>query len=94
MWEKKAMIEEDNICPHCGQPLDQWEPHPESGWDHDLLICNNDECAYFVEGRKKIGDEFRVNFGYRYCYDPWKGRPIALITWCGGKRSYLKGRCT
>ena len=86
--------EEIHTCPHCGEELSRWEPSPESGWDTDLLICNNDECAYFVKGRKKICDECSVNFSYRYCYNPSKGSNVALAAWCGGDLSLIKGRCT
>jgi hypothetical protein len=79
-------------CPHCGQKLDAWDPGDESGWDHDLLVCNNSKCEYFVRGRKKISDECEVNFAYRYCYDPVKDRAIAIATWCGGDLSLRKGR--
>ena len=92
-WEGEAMILEKKSCPHCGQILDRWEPHSESGWDHALLVCNNDQCAYFVRGREKICSEFKVNFAYRYCYDPCKDQTIPLVTWCGGRLSRLKGRC-
>lgn len=81
-------------CPHCGEILETWDPAPETGWDHELLMCNNDACVYFTGGRKKIRDELRLNFGYRYCFDPVKGRGIPVAAWCGGHLSLLKGRCS
>jgi hypothetical protein len=72
--------------------MQSWEPCPESGWDHDVLICRNDSCDYFIKGRKKIADEHEVNFGYRYCYDPLRKTSVAMAAWCGGDLSYLKGR--
>jgi hypothetical protein len=85
--------ETPTLCPHCGEPMDRWEPCPETGWGHDLLICNNNGCEYFTRGRRKICSEFEVNFGYRYCYNPDKGKSVPVVTWCGGALSLLKGRC-
>jgi hypothetical protein len=82
----------NKVCPHCGEPLESWEPCSESGWDHDLLMCDNDTCSYFTRGRKKIAEECEANFGYRYCYDPEKGTSVAMAAWCGGDLSYRKGR--
>jgi hypothetical protein len=72
--------------------METWEPSPESGWDHNLLICQNDSCDYFTKGRKKIADECEANFGYRYCYDPQNKTAVPMAAWCGGDLSYLKGR--
>jgi hypothetical protein len=87
------MTEEKILCPHCGMPLSCWEPHPESGWDHDLLVCSNDQCSYFVRGREKICRECEQNFAYRFCYDPRTGHEWPIAAWCGGDLSLLKGRC-
>jgi hypothetical protein len=86
-------MEESYSCPHCGEALNRWEPAAEAGWDTDLYICENDQCAYFVAGRQKICDECEVNFGYRYCYNPMKDKCIPLAAWCGGELSLKKGRC-
>jgi len=80
-------------CAHCGESLNRWEPSSESGWDHDLYMCDNDECPYFVGGQKKIAAECKVNFAYRYGYDPLKDRGIPIACWCGGHLSLLKGKC-
>jgi len=80
-------------CPHCRETLERWEPSPYTGWDHDLYYCNNNECAYFVTGRRKICEEFEKNFAYRYCLDPKKNQELPLIAWCPGELSLLKGRC-
>lgn len=80
-------------CPHCESILLRWEPCPDTGWDHDLYYCDNDACPYFVEGRRRICEEFEKNFAYRYCYDPLNGQTLPIISWCGGDLSLLKGRC-
>ena len=80
-------------CPHCNERLIRWEPNPESGWGNDLFYCANDDCAYFVRGRKKISRECEKNFSYRFCYDPETGRELPILAWCGGNLSLLKGRC-
>ncbi len=81
------------ICPHCRETLERWEPNPYTGWDHDLYYCNNNECAYFITGRRLICEEFEKNFAYRYCLDPKKNQELPLIAWCPGELSLLKGRC-
>ncbi|MFC1821225.1 hypothetical protein ACFL9T_00835 [Thermodesulfobacteriota bacterium] len=87
------MTDEKLACPYCNEPLTRWEPSPWTGWGDDLFYCRSNECSYFVEGRKKICIEFEKNFAYRYCIDPKKGKPLPIITWCGGDLSLLKGRC-
>lgn len=87
------MNERSCACPYCGERLDRWEPASESGWGNGLYLCNNNECAYFMQGRKKIGRECEVNFGYRCGYDPEKDRGICMAAWCGGSLSWMKGRC-
>jgi hypothetical protein len=80
-------------CPHCREALERWEPNPYTGWGHDLYFCNNNECDYFVTGRRRICEEFEKNFAYRYCLDPRKNKELPLIAWCPGELSLLKGRC-
>jgi hypothetical protein len=83
----------DHKCPHCGEKLDCWEPPPEGGWSHNVFLCMNNACSYFIKGRKKISGDYEANFGCRYCYDPVKGKGISMAAWCGGELSLLKGRC-
>ena len=83
----------DDACPFCGSALQEWEPSPYHLWENNLLYCPSDACSYFRFGRKEIADRFHKNFGYRYCWDPVKAHGFPLIAWCGGARSYLKGRC-
>ena len=80
-------------CTHCNQGLTKWEPCPESGWGDDLYYCDNDACAYFLEGRRRICREYDKNFSYRYCVNPKTGHSLPLVAWCGGDLSLLKGRC-
>jgi hypothetical protein len=80
-------------CPYCHEQLVMWVPCDESGWDHDLLLCENNECSYFVHGRAKVCEDYGANFAYRFCYDPRTGREIPIVAWCGGDLSLLKGRC-
>jgi hypothetical protein len=87
------MNEEKLICPHCNQSLEKWEPCPWTGWGHDMFYCNNNECPYFLTGRRRICLEFEKNFAYRYCYNPENGQELPIIAWCGGELSLLKGRC-
>jgi len=87
------MDDQERMCPHCGMPLATWEPHCEAGWDHGLLLCENDRCTYFVTGRSRICEEFEKNFSYRYCCDPKTGKEWPTVAWCGGDLSLLKGRC-
>jgi len=87
------MNQENPICPHCGKALSRWEPAPESGWDRELLYCDNNACTYFVRGREKVCKEFERNFAYRYCLDPKTGKARPIVAWCGGSLSLLKGRC-
>ena len=88
------MNEENYKCRHCGEILVRWEPSPDAGWDHDLYLCNNNRCSYFVNGREKMSKEHKVNFAYRYCYDPFKHKEMPIVSWCGGDLSLLKGRCS
>lgn len=87
------MNQRRHTCPHCKEPLVRWEPCAQTGWDHDLLLCDNNACSYFVEGRRRICCEYEKNFAYRYCYDPKNGQEIPIVAWCGGDLSLLKGRC-
>jgi hypothetical protein len=87
------MNEDSFLCPHCNALLVRWEPSPYTGWGHDLYYCDNNECSYFLEGRRRICEEFEKNFAYRFCYDPENGQELPIITWCGGDLSLLKGRC-
>lgn len=87
------MTGNDMVCPHCNETLTRWEPCPETGWDTDLYYCDNNECRYFVDGRRKICEEFQKNFAYRFCYNPKNGQGFPLIAWCGGELSLLRGRC-
>ena len=87
------MEESEKLCPHCGQGLTVWEPSPYTGWGHDMRYCDNDECEYFLQGRRKICMEFEKNFAYRYCINPETGKAFPIITWCCGELSLLKGRC-
>lgn len=87
------MKDDKNICPHCDEPLTTREASPFSDWSNDLFYCENDDCSYFVDGRKKVCVEYEKNYSYRYCYNPENGKSFPLITWCGGGLSLLKGRC-
>ena len=87
------MDKDDRICPHCEKPLVRWEPCAQTGWVHDLFLCDNNECSYFVEGRRKIACDYEKNFAYRYCYNPANGKELPIVSWCGGNLSLLKGRC-
>lgn len=86
-------MQKENICPHCGKGMEPWDPGPEGGWADDMFICNNNSCSYFVNGRKKIANENKVNFAYRYFYNPSRNKGGAVAVWCGGDLSLLKGRC-
>lgn len=86
-------MKDEKSCPHCGERLESWEPSPYTGWGHEMLVCNNNNCPYFLEGRRKICYEFEKNFAYRFCYNPTNGRSLPIIAWCGGDLSLLKGRC-
>jgi len=52
------MENEKLFCKYCGEELERWEPSLYTGWEHDMFYCNNDECEYFINGRKKICYEF------------------------------------
>jgi len=83
----------EHTCPYCSEELVTWDPPDEAGWDHALMICQNNECSYFVRGRSKVCKEYERNFSYRYCYDPATGKELPILAWCGGDLSLLKGRC-
>ncbi|MFN3535313.1 MAG: hypothetical protein ACK4WB_07985 [Desulfatiglandales bacterium] len=85
-------MEEKFVCPHCNQELTPWEPHPETCWGDTLWVCENDDCSYFTRGRERIAKEEKVNFAYRYCYNPQSKKAVPIVTWCGGGLSFLKGR--
>lgn len=85
-------MEAPYTCPHCNEQLKPWEPHPETCWSDTLWICENDNCSYFKKGREKIATEYKVNFAYRYCFNPENGKSVSIISWCGGDLSFLKGR--
>jgi len=80
-------------CPHCDAELERWEPSPYTGWGNELFYCSNNQCAYFITGRKEICYQYEKNFAYRYCYNPENGQEIPIISWCPGKLSLLKDRC-
>ena len=80
-------------CPHCQEGLAIWEPSPYTGWGHNMLYCNNNECNYFIRGREKIYCEYDKNFAYRYCYNPENGKEVPIISWCPGELSLKRGNC-
>ena len=87
-------MENDKLfCPYCGEELERWEPSPYTCWGHDMFFCNNNDCEYFINGRKTILIEFEKNFAYRYCYNPETGKDFPIITGCHGNLSLLEGRC-
>jgi hypothetical protein len=93
MSEPALALPKDEACPYCETPLEEWEPTAYHGFPNNLFFCPNDQCAYFRGGRQAIAEQFKRNFGYRYCYDPGSNSAFPLVAWCGGGRSYLKGRC-
>ena len=80
-------------CPHCKKALKIWEPSPYTGWGHNMLFCENNECPYFIRGRRKIYTETYKNFAYRYCINPDNGKDVPIIAWCPGELSLKKGLC-
>ncbi|MFH2006275.1 MAG: hypothetical protein ABI333_06790 [bacterium] len=93
MSELPLELPNDNCCPFCETELEEWEPSAYHCWENNLWFCPSDRCKYFRYGRQEIADRFQKNFGYRYCFDPGNKVAFPLIAWCGGERSYLKGRC-
>ena len=81
------------VCPHCGSALESYDPSPFSDWDSELLICNNNDCSYFIRGRERVCDEYKKNFSYRYCVNASNGTAVPMVAWCHGELSLLKGRC-
>lgn len=71
-------------CPHCGEKFTIWEPSTYSGWGHDMLYCDNDECAYFVQGRRKICMEFEKTLPTGTVSTPKPERPFPLLPGAAG----------
>ena len=69
-------------CPHCGEPLQAFAVPEEGGWDSTFHVaCFNDECSYFVRGRRRMEDVYGVRVSYRYRIDPTTGLSSPLAVW-------------
>jgi len=69
-------------CPHCGEPLQAFALPEEGGWESTFHVaCFNDDCAYFVRGRRRMEDVYGVKVSYRYRVDPTTGQSSPLAVW-------------
>lgn len=65
-------LDEVKICPHCNQELSCCEAPPIHigdglGWGSEVLfICLNDSCSVFLNGWKKIEEQYGHHSSYRY----------------------------
>ncbi len=72
MSRNLRFLEEEKICPHCNQPLSCCEAPPIHigdglGWGSEVLfICLNDACSIFLNGWKKIEEQYGHHASYRY----------------------------
>ncbi len=77
------MALEERYCPYCKQQLTPWEAPPETWWGI-ILVCNNNECSYYVGSNCNIAnkrDDSRL--GTRYAEDPANNyEPFNLLSWC------------
>ena len=61
---------EDRYCPHCKAQLQSWIGPPETGWG-EILVCNNNECTFYVGSKTDIQNKDEDNsLGCRYAEDP------------------------
>ncbi len=62
------------ICPHCGSEMDPIRTPLESSWGGELhYICFNDDCSYFTNSWKALGNQGIEKTGYRCRIDPRGG---------------------
>jgi len=78
------MMTEERRCPHCGALLVAQLGPPDSGWG-EILVCENNECKYFLGSDKDIrykpGDS---PLGCRYAEDCEAGfRPFNMLAFRG-----------
>ena len=65
-------LDEVKVCPHCKEALSCCEAPPIHigdglGWGSDILfICLNDACSTFLNGWKKIEEQYGHHSSYRY----------------------------
>ena len=69
-------------CPHCGGTLQAFAVPEEGGWESAFHVaCFNDDCPYFVRGRKRMEDVYGVKVSYRYRIDPTNGQASPRAVW-------------
>jgi len=83
----------EHTCPYCHKDLVSWEPPDEAGWDHDLMVCENNECSYFVKGEAKSAKTMTGISATATAMTLQTGNELPILAWCGGDLSLLKGRC-
>jgi hypothetical protein len=72
---------ESRSCPHCSSTLDSWYPPPETCWS-ELLVCNNNQCIYYLDSHKSIEEQGGSHRACRYAEEVDCGyRPVALVSW-------------
>jgi hypothetical protein len=71
------------MCPHCGQPLKQFEMPENSAW-RDLYqwACFNNDCPYYRSGWDWMWENYQVKASYRYRVTEEKtGSTSPLAVW-------------
>ncbi len=77
---RKSQIKFTGQCPYCNHRLALWEltSNPMSTWNHDMLICINDNCPFLVNGWKVMHKQGVYHMSYRFCYDPVANATITI----------------
>ena len=85
MSEKKNLIDKNQpppVCPHCDGLTVKMSLPLEAGYDTDFFyVCFNDECPYFIRGKRLMWEKYRVQSSYRYRVNPVNGKPAPLPVW-------------
>ena len=70
-------------CPHCDQPLKQFEMPENSGWQKLFQwACFNNDCPYYRSGWDWMWEQYEVKASYRYrVTTPETGSTSPLAVW-------------
>jgi hypothetical protein len=77
--------DQQNLCPHCQTALTKWETPPYSvaegsGWETEfLLVCANNDCAFYRESRGRMREHYDRDLAYRYMLNPDTGEAGSII---------------
>ena len=76
------MSDQARTCPHCGSGLKKWLVPEKASWDEEyVLVCVNNDCAYYVKGWNWMKEQFNQHGSYRYAFNPGNNSQFPLPVW-------------